>query len=881
MANTTLEKTEIASPAQQAAPQRGLTLRSLIVTLFALLFMGMWIEYQECFNIHTGAFAENAPPNSAVCTILILFAVFAVLMSLRRSFRLTPMEYVFIFTALVVASPLMTQGMWHRFFGLIAAIPAEQDFKSYESLPPMLWPHGTNLITEGRFPRKGLGRFRYRGSKFSTVQWDEKAEWKGRNWTCPVLDNGQDTRGHSELSIRLSRRDAQGREVLTPGGRYLFSLLAKSEGLQKSSAYAITMQADSSPPSNVLVLTGDTGRSLALPYGFERQGLSPLIIPLDLREELALTIAITGPGRLTVHDVQLFDNEAVAGARFGRNMVRGSRLHTLGDHERTFLVIKPDNMFSFAGLRYLASGFIPLRQWGQAAFAWTLLVGALFLGFFGLNVLMRRQWLEYERLSFPQVLLPRELFTEETDARGRPYRPLFRSKAMWAGFILVLVLATLRGLHYYFPSVPVPVPGYLEPILTSNFFTHPLLKAYFEKLPIAFWFFFFSITLLVETDILLSMWLTAVLFQFLYVLGKAFNLERHAGYPWDWQQNIGAFIAYALLAMIIGRKHLTQVFRHLIGRARMDERGEIVSYRTAALMVIGSLALLIAWGLWTRMGWFTSLLFFGFVLICGFTASKIRAEAGPAFAYWFPYYMLGFMGAMGGFAAYGSTGMLIVTICGGFMGTSCFLHLAPVQLEALELGRRLRVRLRDIGSALVIGVLGGLFIGGFVFLAWLYGFGADRMPVDYYNYYWYVRGFAESAQNADRAFLAGTLHTIKENAPLDVIHNIDARGIGIGVVVTALLTALRSALTWFPLHPLGYVLATTFYSKSFCYMLFLAWAVRKIAQRLGGAHAIRRGVNPFAIGMFLGGAASIILMDIIGLIFRAQGLTDIYNNVWP
>ena len=34
----------------------------------------------------------------------------------------------------------MTQGMWHRMFGLLAAIPHNQDFKSYESLPPMLWP---------------------------------------------------------------------------------------------------------------------------------------------------------------------------------------------------------------------------------------------------------------------------------------------------------------------------------------------------------------------------------------------------------------------------------------------------------------------------------------------------------------------------------------------------------------------------------------------------------------------------------------------------------------------------------------------------------------------------------------------------------------------
>ncbi len=58
-------------PQRQPLLQRGLTVRSVMVTLFALLLMGFWIEYEECFATG-GPLAENSPPNSAIGIILLL-----------------------------------------------------------------------------------------------------------------------------------------------------------------------------------------------------------------------------------------------------------------------------------------------------------------------------------------------------------------------------------------------------------------------------------------------------------------------------------------------------------------------------------------------------------------------------------------------------------------------------------------------------------------------------------------------------------------------------------------------------------------------------------------------------------------------------------------
>ncbi len=89
-------------------------------------------------------------------------------------------ELVVVYSALLVAAPLMTQGMWHRMFGLLAAFPHHQNFKAYQSLPTMLWPHGTNLIENPRFDNKNpLYGFRYHDALNRNIESKDVSEWNG------------------------------------------------------------------------------------------------------------------------------------------------------------------------------------------------------------------------------------------------------------------------------------------------------------------------------------------------------------------------------------------------------------------------------------------------------------------------------------------------------------------------------------------------------------------------------------------------------------------------------------------------------------------------------------------------------------------------------
>src|SRR5207237_600207 len=65
-----------------------------------------------------------------------------------------------------------------------------------------------------------------------------------------------------------------------------------------------------------------------------------------------------------------------------------------------------------------------------------------------LNVLIRKQWMDQERLSFPIVQLPLEL------ARDGGSEAMLGSRQMWIGFLIPVVMESLASLNYLYPNIP-------------------------------------------------------------------------------------------------------------------------------------------------------------------------------------------------------------------------------------------------------------------------------------------------------------------------------------------------------------------------------------------------------------------------------------------
>ena len=102
--------------------------------------------------------------------------------------------------------------------------------------------------------------------------------------------------------------------------------------------------------------------------------------------------------------------------------------------------------------------------------------------------------------AYPMVQLPLKMVEE-----GRPgskLAPLFKQRLLWIGFAVLFVLLSLKGLHYYFPAVPLPTQSAGQlPWIGSKLNSHWVYA----------WIGFFY---LVNLDISFSIW-------FFYVFNKA------------------------------------------------------------------------------------------------------------------------------------------------------------------------------------------------------------------------------------------------------------------------------------------------------------------------------------------------------------------------
>src|SRR5262249_25580683 len=87
----------------------------------------------------------------------------------------------------------------------------------------------------------------------------------------------------------------------------------------------------------------------------------------------------------------------------------------------------------------LAAWLVPVLFWSSflVLLAWVMLC---------LNTLIRRQWIDGERLAFPLVQLPLEM------VRDGGASPFWRDRLMWAGFLLAGALESVDSINYLYPA---------------------------------------------------------------------------------------------------------------------------------------------------------------------------------------------------------------------------------------------------------------------------------------------------------------------------------------------------------------------------------------------------------------------------------------------
>src|SRR5579872_7166167 len=223
---------------------------------------------------------------------------------------------------------------------------------------------------------------------------------------------------------------------------------------------------------------------------------------------------------------------------------------------------------SFWTRERLAAWAIPILCW----LAWLLALGATMWAW---NVILRRRWVDHDRLSFPCVQLPMEM------CRAAGFGGVLSGRLFWIGLILSGCLESLTQLNERFPSVPsLPLGFNATPMLQAA----PAPWNAMAPMYLAWSTLHLGICYLIPMDILFSGWFFYLLRKGMEAFGYAMGWRDlgwdAAGFPFTRVQAAGAWIALFFLLVWAERHHLRRVLVSAFSRrADIDDTNEPGSYR--------------------------------------------------------------------------------------------------------------------------------------------------------------------------------------------------------------------------------------------------------------------------------------------------------------
>ncbi len=477
------------------------------------------------------------------------------------------------------------------------------------------------------------------------------------------------------------------------------------------------------------------------------------------------------------------------------------------------------NIYSPQGQEYLLAWVVPLLCWGLF---FLTLVGM----YLCLTILIRRAWIENEKLTFPIVQLPLAMTAEDAGTA------FFGSKVMWAGFAVAFSISFLNGLHTLIPSVPeLNVKLFqLQDLVTnrpwsaigstqSSFYPFAIGIAYFMPLDLSF-----------------SCWFFYVLARLFRVTGNVYGWDtgQHNGFPYFGEQATGAWIGLGVALIYAGRNYWRSVFRSAWEGARSEDPAEARRYRAAVIGFLVGSGLLAIFSKLIGMSAWVAFAFFGIVFLLGFVITRVRAEFGsPHEIVWVnPVQVLV---TTFGTHALGAQDLTLMSVLYWF-NRGYRNHPMPNQLEAFKmLEGKPGVRFAGIVGVLAFASVVSLVATDWANLHVTYAAGAEGKAM----------GYKAWVGEESYGRLASWLNQPVPPASSGLYY------IAAGFVLTVILSLLRTSFVWWPFHPAGYALALSYAMEYFWMPVFIAWLLKFLIVRYGGVKLYRAAI-PFFLGLILG-----------------------------
>ena len=90
-----------------------------------------------------------------------------------------------------------------------------------------------------------------------------------------------------------------------------------------------------------------------------------------------------------------------------------------------------------------------------------------------------------------------------------------------------------------------------------------------------------------------------------------------------------------------------------------------------------------------------------------------------------------------------------------------------------------------------------------------------------------------------------------------------------GTIFVVILSVVRMRFIWFPLHPVGLIVSSSWGMNPFWFSIFLSWAVKFFLLRYGGLRLYRKGI-PLFLGFILGEFIADSGVCIVGTLLKVR-----------
>ncbi len=486
-----------------------------------------------------------------------------------------------------------------------------------------------------------------------------------------------------------------------------------------------------------------------------------------------------------------------------------------------------------------------MAAWIGPLLWWAIFMTALVLIFLGVNLILRRQWTQNERLTFPLVQLPIAM-TAERDGLN-----FFRNRLMWMGFGLAFGIGTLNGLGTLYPSVP-----YLSMVKlydVGRYVSEPPWSA-IGGTNISMYPFAIGLGYFIPLDLSFSCWFFFVARKLWQVFGRVAGLDSgpaNQGFPYFGEQSSGAWLTLSLVLAWGMRGY----FRDTIKMARLgpdaDDPDEARRMRWAYGMILAGLAGVFAFWTSTGLSLWVMALYMGIYFLLSLTITRVRAELGTPHEINFvrpQQIMADFIGAR-------NLSALDLTVVNStyWMHRGYRSHPMPAQLEAFKMAENRRININRLVWLTIAASVVSIVATYWANLHITYEAGAQGRALGFKSWV--------GSESFDRL----TSYMLNK----EPINATKLFYYGAGSLVTVGLAVMRAKFLWWPFHPAGYALAVSYALDYFWFAFFVAWVLKALLIRYGGMK-MHNAFVPFFLGLILGDFVIGSVWAIVGPLLGVQ-----------